>query len=282
MGWLYRSNGKGRSSAPTANELVGSFNRHCVVRASRPTGSWTRATCIVSLCVALLFALSGCPAKSTPAGRQALDTFESFLRGGSNANLADITRRSSDLSGLSRSMFTADDLARRDDLLRQADSRIVSLATLEIDLAARSAESESGVDATRWTWNVVAPRYQNTKFMDDLNEVTQEAIIDVGCEFILDNVAPDKRPVDPGMATDVEEAVYQAMGKMLARSWGWDFLQDAVEWEMYTQSIVEDANQFASAVSGSSPQMIVLFTRPEVNRALLVYLRTCYSPPRLP
>lgn len=100
----------------------------------------------------------------------------------------------------------------------------------------------------------------------------------VACGKILDQIAPDERPTEPGAATPTERATREAVDKLAARRWATASL--IVNWDYYLESVLEGATQFAQGVDGLSTTYIAALGNPGVPKAVVVYLRTCYTSPK--
>jgi hypothetical protein len=233
---------------------------------------------VVAICLTAVL-LAGCGG-TKPAAKSALQGMDDVLKAGKSAPLDDLSRQSDDLRNLPEDYFSKEDLARRNTLLRRSETLMLDLTVLGIDsavLTQKAANPERAnlirqkVLSTATTWN--------QKFVKDFQEVTEEIITDVACGQILDQIAPDQKPEDPGADTPAESAAQEAVDKLVLRQWPTGY-QHLVNWTSYIASVTTDANQFAQAIDGFSTLQIAALGNPGVRKAVVVYLRTCYSPPK--
>jgi hypothetical protein len=118
-----------------------------------------------------------------------------------------------------------------------------------------------------------------TKFLADFTDVTKEVTTAVACGKILDRLAPTERPTEPGATTHGDLAAQEAVVKMASRRWPAAGYQWLVDWTYYIQSVKKDAHQFAQNIGGYSTDHLDALGNLVLRKAVLVYLRTCYTPP---
>ena len=241
-------------------------------------------TCLVIL----LLGTTGCGPTAQQAGRTGASRADDAIRALDNAlngnrSTDDLLRQGDDLADLPRGKFTEEQWAARNRLLQSTDQAIMSQSVTRVDATVSAARATAAQDAAQIAPAVAAPgAAADAPFMADLAAVTEEAIVEVACGLILDTLAPEEQPAEPGLGADVADAAQGAITKLVARRWQLQTFQHLVDWANYTQSVAEDADQFAQASGGYSAETIDLLARPEVRQAVVVYLRTCYSPPRRP
>lgn len=235
---------------------------------------------VFALCLSAIL-LSGCGATTKPAAKSALTAMDDILKVGQKAPLDDLSRQSADLRNLPDGFFSKPDLAKRNALLVRSESLVVDLSILGIDTALVSQKVVGSQQAKLITTSALSTSTTwKQKFVTDFTEVTTEVITDVACGKILDQIAPDQQPTIPGAATPAESATQDAVAKLAARQWPATGYRDLVDWVEYVESVAKNAEQFAQAIDGYSATYIVALGNPGVRKAVLVYLRTCYSPPK--
>lgn len=240
----------------------------------------TRLVSATCLCVLLLATVTGCPWQKTSAtATKALAT----MTRAADSDADDLLRQNKTLIGLPKNDFTDEDWVIRTRALQEAEPFVLDAAADTVDAslvgAYRSAATEAASTASKSLTTTTAKQ----EFLTDLTEVTKDQAISVACGNILDVLAPDDRPAEPGAWSEVQDVVEEVIVKLVTRGWARASVEGAVDWGYYTTSVTEDAERFVAAADGYSTQTVVqLLGRPPVQRALMVYLRTCYSPPRMP
>ena len=122
------------------------------------------------------------------------------------------------------------------------------------------------------------------RFLQDVQEVTKDMVIASACSKILDTLAPEERPEEPGKGATWQHTAERAMSTAvtsLAHKWRPSTWTHLIQWHKYAESVEEDAEQLVQGIDGYSPELVAVAGSPDVRKALVVYLRTCYSPPRL-
>ncbi len=217
---------------------------------------------------------------SIPGGSAALAALQRALASGSRA---DLVRSSTLVLRLPRSAFTDAQWAARLSLFRSGAARIANAAAFRVDVSLWSPLRTVTREAFSTASSALVQRV-NPRFLDDLAEVTKEATISLACGRVLDVLAPVERPFVQGEGeSDIQDVFEEALTKLGARWGGRASVVRVIDWAYYGASLSDDADQFlASTNAYSTWRFPYLVGRPPVSRALWVYVRTCYSPPRMP
>jgi hypothetical protein len=226
--------------------------------------------------VAILFGTLTACGGTRAAAQSALDD---LIRIGqqSSKSVDDIARQQRILRNLPEGDFSADDFARRTAVLAESDGWLAAAVVRDVDsavatnLATLSEHADEIATASAQT--------SDRAFLQDLAEVTEDLVMGFACDAVLDVVAPDDKPDEPGQWSKAEDAAQEAYDKLSARWRGPTFV-DLVNWVYYADSVAEDGNQLADALLDHPEEYVDFATVPAVQRAFVVYLRTCYSPPK--
>jgi hypothetical protein len=235
------------------------------------------ATC---LCVVLLLSTAACGGGTSKSAQSALRAVDDLVGAGKTTPLDDLARQRETLRSLPDSAFSAEDLKLRNSLLTRSGSLLVDLHVTLIDntvrtqlgkLTERANLIRTAVLSRTATWPET--------FRTDFTNATKEVITEVACGLILDQIAPEQRPSEPGAASTAEKAGTQLLQKLASR-WVPTSYQRLVDWQEYAESVATDADQLALNLDGYSEVYIRALSNPGVRKAVVVYLRTCYSPPK--
>jgi hypothetical protein len=209
------------------------------------------------------------------SARSVLPAVDDVLRRGVPLDEALIARLRSTSDDLGR--FT-DDLTRADhDLLAQLAERLTA-AQAAADAAAAAvgardhAASGAQAVAARAVRGEVKPA-----FLDDLEAVTSDVVLDVGCDLAADALSPAERPGGEGsdgpLAT-VMTAVTTAAVQRLASVWAVRSVEQTVDWTAWGVGVAELAEQLGKVPAGQ------IATGGQVHsQAFAYYVRLCHAPP---
>jgi hypothetical protein len=249
---------------------------------SRRPGALRRRRLITAITGTILLAtcMAGCGGTESGA-RAALSDFRTVVH--DNGSADEVLREYGALKKYPRNSFSDEDWAVRNQLGARADAGLLRSATTIVDAAVARQATELHQQAEQVASGALLSNVQ-PKFAQDLREVTEEMMVNVGCGAILDRMAPEERPDEAGLAGLQAEATTpqaEALVKLVARSWNRLSVIRIVNWAYYTNAVIEGATRYASALSDADPPQLYLnVSRPPVQRALAVYLRTCYRPPK--
>ncbi len=203
----------------------------------------------------------------------------------------DLAAARSALDDIPTTEFSADDLKLREDLLGRfstaladLDSGTIRTAEAAVDnmYASNLAQLQADVEtivAQSANAEVLAA---NSRFRDDLLEVTHELVVDAACKTILDTIAPQDQPDEPGRGSTWRDPSEEVINRLIARGWNKGSFERVVEWVSYGESIGEDGAQLAKALRNDpalQSEYLNLLARPQVRTAVIEYLRLCYSTP---
>lgn len=159
------------------------------------------------------------------------------------------------------------------------DVQLAEALASEIDPLIRAQYQQLDQRAVRVVDTAVPLQPENLPDRYNVQEVTKELIVDAACQVVLDQIAPDQQPEEPGKGSAWTDPAMAAAEKLRARG-KLSLAADAMAWVDYGQSVLEDGAQVADAVLADPDPYIRLGTRPPVARAIVVYARMCYAPPR--
>ena len=239
-----------------------------------------RSVVAACLSVALLLTAAACGGGTSKAAKAALEGLDGLVVAGKSSPLDDLARQRETLRKLPDSAFSKEDLALRSKLLSRSGSILVDLHVQLIDqnvstqlgkLSEQANLIQTAVLSKAGTWP--------DSFRTDFRNATKEVITDVACGLILDQIAPEQRPEEPGQATPAEQAGSQLLQKLASR-WTPTSYKNLVNWIEYAESVATDAGQLALNLDGYSDLYLQALSNPGVRKAVVVYLRTCYSPPK--
>jgi hypothetical protein len=232
--------------------------------------------------LALLLSASSCVRVTAPHAADAMQGARGAIQ--NKAPLDDMLSRRRTLANLPREEFTDEDWAARLALLKQIDEAIMAATISDTDAAIATQAPGVANDAAAITAQTTAADV-NREFVADLQEVTVDAVKSVACDEMLNVLAPDETPPEPGAASTPEQAAEAALTKLGAR---WTGVGEAVDWLLYANSVATAAQRYAESIDGYSTERVpnpnpgAVLVRPQVARAAVVYLRACYSPPKKP
>lgn len=259
----------------------------------RPHGLVASALAGVLIC-------AGCSGGTTRTAGTALDNLGTAVRsaaGGTDeaVDVADDLKRHVDtLESIGTDEFSESDLARRTrmledarEALRQADIALVREAEHAADLFATEEVVGYADELARDV--VVRTTYGHTTnqdFIAKLEQRTAEVVREAACDAVLDALAPEEAQesdigrlrkdwVDPSL--EVAERLAGQDGFRIAR------LADWVATAQYVSEVTAAAEQVAANYDEydlQNPRLIELAARPPVRHGFVLYLRTCFSPPR--
>jgi hypothetical protein len=245
---------------------------------------------VVLVCGLLLTLCTAC-GSTTSVARSALRQVDEVLDV-AEPQIDDVMKARSSLEEIPSASFSADDLARRDQLLSSSsrfladfDAAALRSAADAIDTRYANYLPELQTGADGLVTQTLAPSVYSSSpgFKEELEEVTKELVVDAACQRVFDTIVPDERPEEPGRGSDWVDAGSQAIIKLVARRWTRDTFVDTVNWTYYAQSITDQGQQLAASTREiPALESIVLLSQPPVKQAVLQYLRLCYSPPRMP
>lgn len=235
-----------------------------------------RATAGVVAVIVLVVLLGGCRGGTNATAKSAL----SGLAGVGDdvgASADDILRRQQELRGLPDEAFSADDLARRSTLLAQSDGWLAAAVVAEVDdavaLELQRVSTAAGEVVSR------ATNITDQAFRRDFATVTEELVVGAACGAILDRLAPEEQPAEAGKGSAWVDAAQEGYDKLAAR-WSGPSFVNLVNWTYYATSVMDDSEQLVEALIDHPEEYVRFAAAPEVRRVLVVYLRTCYSPPK--
>jgi hypothetical protein len=244
-----------------------------------------RGTLVCALVLARCTACGG-----TAQGAKSILVRAGQVLDGAAPQINDVTKARNSLKEIPDTQLSPDDLNLRNRLLTSTETILTEYDTTALRLAAGVVDEhfadyvpqlQAGAD--RVVEVTLAPSvYAGTpKFREELEEVTVELVVDTACQSIFDVMVPDERPEEPGRGSDWTDAGAQAVIKLVARRWTRDSFVNVVNWAFYAQSISDQGAQLAASTRDSrDSNALQLFARPPVNKAVIQYLRLCYSPPR--
>ena len=227
--------------------------------------------------IVLVLLLEGCRGGTTSGAKGAMGALAG-IGDDATASADDIARLQQRLSSLDQNAFSADDWARRTAVLEQSDEWLATRVAAEVDAAVAARTGLVGASADEIV--TASAQTTNQAFLRDFAAITKDLVVGAACKKILDQVAPDQRPDDPGKGSDWADAAQEAHDKLIA-GWASASFRRLVDWDYYARSVSEAGTQFARAVMDDPDAYVDFATVPAVQRAVVVYLRTCYSPPRL-
>jgi hypothetical protein len=245
----------------------------------RPRVHRGRATSTAAVVTALILLLTaaGCPKATVPQARSALEGFEQLVQQG-DTSLDDLLRQRRALEEIPTAQFSEADLTVRSRLLAQSDDLLADTVALDVDGMVRTQLGQLEAQAADIAETATIGTDDPT-FVQDFTAVTKDVVVGAACDEILDVIAPDQTPDEPGEGSDWDDAAQEAYDKLLAR-WNGPTFVNLVDWAYYSQSVAEDGEQLAENLVADPTEYVQFASAPPVQRALVVYLRTCYSPPR--
>jgi hypothetical protein len=240
-----------------------------------------RTAVAVCLWVALMSTIGACGQATKPAAKTAIETVADTVGAGKKTPPDDLTRQRAALLNFPDEWFSTEDLAVRNALLQRSETLLIDLTVSFIDDAVKAQTNNLALQVMPVRKNVLSlTATWPQQFLADFTDVTKEVTTAVACGKILDRLAPTERPAEPGAASDGELAAQEAQTKLAARRWPTAAYQWLVDWSYYVQSVKKDAGQFALNIDGYSTAHIDALGNPGLRKAVLVYLRTCYTPPK--
>jgi hypothetical protein len=175
-----------------------------------------------------------------------------------------------------------EDLALQHRLLLATDQRILAYVSTAMDARASRARSTADAAARLTASAAVVVRQVPPKFVQDLEQVTQDVVQEQACQDVMDQLAAPPDQAGGGQAWP--DLVTEVVDRMVTAK-GWarppDQWSRFIDWADYVSGVDQDALQLADALV-ADPSDIELFARPPIRRAALAYARFCYAPPRLP
>ena len=257
--------------------LARSLRRLIARRPSAPARTRWSTTRRALVGVVVLVLVSACGGGTSSAGKAALRGLGG-LGDEAGASADDILRQQRQLRSLSDDVFSNADLERRATLLASSDAWLARAVVTEVDRTVAAAVAEAAASAEQVA--AQSALSGDRTFLQDLSEVTKDVLIGQACGVVLDQLAPDERPEQPGKGSKWEEPAQEAVDKLVAARWPFAFVRAAVQWTYYSRSVVKDGEQVAAALSDDPGAYVQFAASPAVSRAAVVYLRTCYDPPR--